>query len=42
MREKPGIDPRTLILGLAILVLETAIVALWIVDDATISSWLGL
>ena len=42
MRKKPGLDPRTLILGAALLVLEAAIVALWVVDDATISAWLGL
>lgn len=42
MREKPGLDPRTLILGFAILVLETVGLALWLIDDATVSAWLGL
>jgi hypothetical protein len=42
MPKKPGLDPRTLVLGVAIGVLEISIVALWLVDDATISAWLGL
>lgn len=41
MRRKPGIDPRTLLLGCAVGLLELAIIALWIVDDPTVAAWLG-
>ena len=41
MRKKPGIDPRTLMLAIAIGFLEFAIVATWLVSDSAVSVWLS-